>query len=62
MKSLLQFLRQLQFWLCSGQMHYIHGADTLPPPLSAPEERAMQEELANVNTAAQQHIIVHNLL
>ena len=52
MKSLLQFLRQLQFWLCSGQMHYIHGADTLPPPLSAPEERAMLEALANGNTDA----------
>lgn len=53
MKSLLQFLRQLQFWLCSGQMHYIHGADTLPPPLSAPEERAMLEALANGNTDAE---------
>ena len=62
MKSLLQFLRQLQFWLCSGQMHYIHGADTLPPPLSAPEERAMLEALANGNTDAREQLIVHNLL
>ena len=61
MKSLLQFLRQLQFWLCSGQMHYIHGADTLPPPLSAPEERAMLEALANGNTDAREQLIVHNL-
>lgn len=61
MKSLLQFLRQLQFWLCSEQMHYIHGADTLPPPLSAPEERAMLEALANGNTDAREQLIVHNL-
>lgn len=61
MKSLLQFLRQLQFWLCLGQMHYIHGADTLPPPLSAPEERAMLEALANGNTDAREQLIVHNL-
>lgn len=61
MKSLLQFLRQLQFWLCPGQMHYIHGADTLPPPLSAPEERAMLEALANGNTDAREQLIVHNL-
>ena len=69
MKSLLQFLRQLQFWLCPGQMHYIHGADTLPPPLSAPEERAMleglpralMEALANGNTEAREQLIVHNL-
>ena len=61
MISLLHFLRQLQFWLCSGQMHYIHGADTLPPPLSAPEERAMLEALANGNTDAREQLIVHNL-
>ena len=42
-------------------MHYIHGADTLPPPLSAPEERAMLEALANGNTDAREQLIVHNL-
>lgn len=61
MKSLLQLLRQLQFWLRPCQVDYIHGADTLPPPLSAPEEKAMLDALASGNTDAREQLIVHNL-
>lgn len=61
MKSLLQLLRQLQFWLRPCQVDYIHGADTLPPPLSAPEEKAMLDALANGNADAREQLIVHNL-
>ena len=42
----------------AGEVHYIGGSDTLPPPLSREREA---ELLANLDEAARQELIEHNL-
>ncbi len=42
-------------------VHYIGGSDTLPPPLSAAEEQAALEALAEGSGDARQMLIEHNL-
>ena len=58
-------LKRLWRWfLCRGacrEMHYINGTDTLPPPLSAEEERAVCERIAAGEPSAREELIVHNL-
>ncbi|MEY8386671.1 RNA polymerase sporulation sigma factor SigE [Oscillospiraceae bacterium 38-13] len=57
-------LRRLRQWLVrlgilpEGEVHYIGGSDTLPPPLSREREA---ELLANLDEAARQELIEHNL-
>ena len=41
--------------------YYIHGPDTLPPPLSAEEEQPMIARLSCGDTAAKNELITHNL-
>lgn len=44
-----------------GQLHYINGAQTLPPPLSRQEEEEFFKRLAGQDEEARQQLIVHNL-
>lgn len=44
-----------------GQLHYINGAQTLPPPLSRQEEEDFFKRLAGQDEEARQQLIVHNL-
>ncbi|MBR2405687.1 MAG: RNA polymerase sporulation sigma factor SigE [Clostridia bacterium] len=61
MKALLAFLRRL-FWKRSGEgVYYIHGTDTLPPPLSAEQEAALLERAANGSRESRDELIAHNL-
>ncbi len=47
-------------WLAED-IHYIHGSDTLPAPLSAADEQAAFEALSRGEGAARQMLIEHNL-
>ncbi|MDE6730860.1 MAG: RNA polymerase sporulation sigma factor SigE [Oscillospiraceae bacterium] len=51
------FLRKL----FRPEVHYISGADTLPPPLSREEESAVFVRLAAGDPQAREMLIVHNL-
>ncbi|MCI8329446.1 MAG: RNA polymerase sporulation sigma factor SigE [Oscillibacter sp.] len=55
--KLRQLLTRLGLWPEEG-VHYIGGSDTLPPPLSREREA---ELLANLDEAARQELIEHNL-
>lgn len=46
--------------LCEG-VYYINGTDTLPPPLSAQEEREILEKLSEGSEQARDLLITHNL-
>ncbi len=58
-------LKRLWRWLlCRAacrEMHYINGTDTLPPPLSAEEERVVCDRIAAGEENAREDLIVHNL-
>ena len=43
------------------ELHYINGADTLPPPLPPDEERAALAALAAGRPQARDLLITHNL-
>ena len=43
------------------ELHYINGADTLPPPLDAQQEQQALAELAAGKSAARDLLITHNL-
>ncbi|MBQ4333337.1 MAG: RNA polymerase sporulation sigma factor SigE [Clostridia bacterium] len=51
------------FWrLFSGEpVHYINGAEVLPPPLTAEEERGLLDRLARGDEGARDALITHNL-
>ncbi|MBO5797983.1 MAG: RNA polymerase sporulation sigma factor SigE [Clostridia bacterium] len=57
--------KRLWRWLCRRlvrqEVHYINGTDTLPPPLSAAEERQVFDRLEAGEAAAKDTLIVHNL-
>ena len=55
--KLRRLLIRLGLWPEAG-VHYIGGSDTLPPPLSREREA---ELLANMDEAARQELIEHNL-
>ena len=42
-------------------VHYIHGAEVLPPPLSAEEERTVLDRLQAGDESARDVLITHNL-
>ncbi len=47
--------------LTADDVHYIHGSDTLPAPLSAEEEQEVFVALSHGDPAARQILIEHNL-
>lgn len=46
---------------CSADIHYIHGPDTLPQPMSASEEAETLVRMEQGDPAARERLIVHNL-
>ena len=55
-------LYRLWLWLAAPQqLHYINGADTLPPPLPPEQEREALAALARGQTTARDLLITHNL-
>ena len=48
-------------WLCSQDMHYINGADTLPPPLPLEEEQRLLKTYDGTQLDVRQILIEHNL-
>jgi RNA polymerase sporulation-specific sigma factor len=44
-----------------GEVHYIGGSETLPPPLKADEEKRVMEMLKTDNSKAKKILIEHNL-
>ncbi len=48
--------------LClNGQVHYINGPETLPPPLSKAEEEKVMQNIINDVPNAREPLITHNL-
>lgn len=45
----------------NGNIHYINGPETLPPPLSKEEERKVMENIMNNVPNAREPLITHNL-
>ena len=45
----------------ASEVHYIHGADTLPQPLTAEEEVAALQKLAAGDLSVREELITHNL-
>ncbi|WP_407926827.1 RNA polymerase sporulation sigma factor SigE [Caproicibacter fermentans] len=45
----------------SGQVHYINGPETLPPPLTKPEEEKVMNNIMNHVPNAREPLITHNL-
>lgn len=62
LKKLWSWVRYIyRLWLGVEPVHYINGADVLPPPLTEQEEHAALIALENGETAAQETLITHNL-
>ena len=64
--SLIQWLREKgSFWLLRfrvrGEIHYINGPETLPPPLTAEQEAAVMENILAGKKNAREPLITHNL-
>jgi len=56
------WLKRLFWRLFSGEpVHYINGAEVLPPPLTAEEERGLLDRLARGDEGARDALITHNL-
>lgn len=53
--------RYLLQWLAGEDVFYIHGTDTLPPPLTAAEEEEALRAAADGSAAARDRLITHNL-
>ena len=45
----------------TGQIHYINGPETLPPPLTRQEEKTVMENIVNHVPNAREPLITHNL-
>lgn len=52
---------RLRRWLFGESVHYIHGADTLPPPLDAAQEAEALARAAEGDAEARDRLITHNL-
>lgn len=60
----MKWLRKVIGWLfgrTAEGIHYINGADSLPPPLTADEEANVFEKLEEGNAEAKDVLITHNL-
>ncbi len=58
-KSFLNKLKQRT--LIHNRIFYINGSETLPPPLTANEEKRILDELKEGNESVREKLIVHNL-
>ena len=64
--NLIQWLREKgSFWLLRfrvrGEIHYINGPETLPPPLTAEQEAVVMENILAGKKNAREPLITHNL-
>ena len=61
----MHLLRKIQLWIIKhsrpDKVMYIGGSDTLPPPLTREEERALVEQLDADSMPIRQTLIEHNL-
>ena len=61
----MHLLRKIQLWIIKhsrpDKVMYIGGSDTLPPPLTREEERALVEQLDEDSLPIRQTLIEHNL-
>lgn len=58
-KSFINKLKQRT--LIHNRIFYINGSETLPPPLTANEEKRILDELKEGNESVREKLIVHNL-
>lgn len=61
MKELLRKICCKGNWLYSTDIHYINGADTLPPPLAPDEEQRLLQHYDGTQLPVRQILIEHNL-
>ncbi len=61
MNKTQNFLQKLKILFLSKSVHYISGAQTLPPPLSSEEEKDVMDRLCMGDEDAKEPLIVHNL-
>lgn len=65
MKKIKDFMLNLIFKiisrLFSGEVHYVGGAQNLPPPLSKQQEEEILLEIENDNFERRELLVVHNL-
>ena len=65
MKKMKDFMLSLIFKiisrLYSGEVHYVGGAQNLPPPLSKQQEEEILLEIENDNFERRELLVVHNL-
>lgn len=65
MKKIKDFMLNLIFKiisrLYSGEVHYVGGAQNLPPPLSKQQEEEILHEIENDNFERRELLVVHNL-
>lgn len=59
--NILQKLRLKLKKLFGGEVYYVNGSDTLPPPLTRQEEEIVFAALADNDPEARKKLIVHNL-
>ena len=57
-KKLMQWFRRLFY---GGEINYISSTQTLPPPLTAPEEKQYCQMLLEGDESARNCLVVHNL-
>ncbi|MBR1592315.1 MAG: RNA polymerase sporulation sigma factor SigE [Ruminococcus sp.] len=61
MNKIKEILRKIMELFGSGEVYYVNGADTLPPPLTREEEDDVFIRLVNNDREARNILIVHNL-
>ena len=59
--NILQKLKECIQCFFTGNVHYVNGSDTLPPPLTKQEEQEVFCRLMEDDTEARKTLIVHNL-
>ncbi len=57
----ISFINRLKLIFFIRPSHYINGAESLPPPLSAEEERYLMSRLTSDRENVKQKLITHNL-
>ena len=58
-KNIILIIKQKLYGI--SEVHYINGSETLPPPLSAEEEKEVLIKISNGDETLRQQRIIHNL-
>lgn len=58
-KNIILIIKQKLYGI--SEVHYINGSETLPPPLSAEEEKEVLIKISNGDETLRQQLIIHNL-